>query len=76
MSRYRKDFIDALVMLDHDFVEGMGKGIAVIENGDCTGYEDAKRIRALTGMLMPILALLLIRTSSHRRAFSHDCYCR
>ncbi|KAJ6604943.1 tRNA-dihydrouridine synthase 2 [Mycena sp. CBHHK59/15] len=32
-----------------DFVEGMGKGIAVIENGDCTGAEDAKRIRELTG---------------------------
>ncbi|KAJ7736909.1 hypothetical protein B0H16DRAFT_1664812 [Mycena metata] len=32
-----------------DFVEGMGKGIAVIENGDCTGAEDAKRIRDLTG---------------------------
>ncbi|KAJ7665658.1 hypothetical protein B0H17DRAFT_288426 [Mycena rosella] len=32
-----------------DFVEGMGRGIAVIENGDCTGAEDAKRIRDLTG---------------------------
>ncbi|KAF7302854.1 tRNA-dihydrouridine synthase 2 [Mycena kentingensis (nom. inval.)] len=32
-----------------EFVEGMGKGIAVIENGDCTGAEDAKRIRELTG---------------------------
>ncbi|KAF8204206.1 hypothetical protein K438DRAFT_1819329 [Mycena galopus ATCC 62051] len=32
-----------------EFVEGMGKGIAVIENGDCAGAEDAKRIRDLTG---------------------------
>lgn len=32
-----------------DFVEGMGKGIAVIENGDCVSYEDSKRIRAMTG---------------------------
>ncbi|KAH7915703.1 hypothetical protein BJ138DRAFT_1132449 [Hygrophoropsis aurantiaca] len=32
-----------------DFVEGLGKGIAVVENGDCTGFEDAKRIRELTG---------------------------
>ncbi|KAJ7838738.1 hypothetical protein B0H14DRAFT_2361438 [Mycena olivaceomarginata] len=32
-----------------EFVEGMGKGIAVIENGDCVGAEDAKRIRDLTG---------------------------
>lgn len=32
-----------------DFVRGMGKGIAVIENGDCTGWEDAVRVRTLTG---------------------------
>ncbi|OCH87557.1 FMN-linked oxidoreductase, partial [Obba rivulosa] len=31
------------------FVEGMGKGIAVIENGDCQGWEDAKRVREVTG---------------------------
>ncbi|KAI0964534.1 hypothetical protein AcW1_001332 [Taiwanofungus camphoratus] len=32
-----------------EFVEGMGRGIAVIENGDCQGYEDALRIREITG---------------------------
>ncbi|KAF8913201.1 hypothetical protein CPB84DRAFT_1841593 [Gymnopilus junonius] len=32
-----------------DFVEGMGKGIAVVENGDCLEWEDAKRVRAVTG---------------------------
>ncbi|KAJ7597840.1 FMN-linked oxidoreductase [Mycena floridula] len=32
-----------------DFVEGMGKGIAVVENGDCTGFRDAKRVREVTG---------------------------
>ncbi|KAJ7462099.1 hypothetical protein FB451DRAFT_1341142 [Mycena latifolia] len=32
-----------------DFVAGMGRGIAVIENGDCTGASDAQRIRDLTG---------------------------
>ncbi|KAF7337811.1 FMN-linked oxidoreductase [Mycena sanguinolenta] len=32
-----------------DFVRGWAKGIAVIENGDCTGAEDAKRIHDLTG---------------------------
>lgn len=32
-----------------EFVEKMGKGIAVIENGDCEGYEDAKRVRETTG---------------------------
>ena len=33
-----------------EFVEGLEKGVAVIENGDCTGFDDAKRIRAMTGM--------------------------
>lgn len=32
-----------------DFVEGLGKGIAVIENGDCLGAEDSKRVREVTG---------------------------
>jgi len=31
------------------FVEGIGKGVAVVENGDCTGWEDAKRVREITG---------------------------
>ena len=32
-----------------DFVKASGKDIAVVENGDCKGYEDAKRIREMTG---------------------------
>jgi len=32
-----------------EFVESMGKGIAVIENGDCKDWEDAKRVRETTG---------------------------
>ncbi|KAF9027797.1 hypothetical protein BDP27DRAFT_1437062 [Rhodocollybia butyracea] len=32
-----------------DFVKGMGKDIAVIENGDCLGAEDAERVRQVTG---------------------------
>ncbi|KAI0325421.1 FMN-linked oxidoreductase [Cubamyces sp. BRFM 1775] len=32
-----------------DFVERMGKGVAVIENGDCLGYEDSMRVRQVTG---------------------------
>ncbi|KAI0030961.1 hypothetical protein K488DRAFT_71767 [Vararia minispora EC-137] len=32
-----------------DFVHGLGKDVAVIQNGDCIGYEDARRIRAITG---------------------------
>ena len=32
-----------------EFVEKMGKGVAVIENGDCLGREDANRVREVTG---------------------------
>ncbi|PCH34386.1 FMN-linked oxidoreductase [Wolfiporia cocos MD-104 SS10] len=32
-----------------EFVEGMGRGVAVIENGDCEGFEDGLRIRRTTG---------------------------
>jgi tRNA-dihydrouridine synthase 2 len=32
-----------------EFVEKMGKGVAVIENGDCLGCEDAARVRKVTG---------------------------
>jgi tRNA-dihydrouridine synthase 2 len=35
-----------------EFVEGLGKGIAVIENGDCTSFEDAKRIREVTSAFL------------------------
>lgn len=34
-----------------EFVEKMGKGVSVIENGDCLSREDAIRIRNITGML-------------------------
>jgi tRNA-dihydrouridine synthase 2 len=32
-----------------DFVKGLGRDVAVIENGDCVSSEDACRIRAITG---------------------------
>ncbi|THH31023.1 hypothetical protein EUX98_g3157 [Antrodiella citrinella] len=32
-----------------DFVRGLGKDVAVIENGDCLSLEDAKRVRDITG---------------------------
>ena len=32
-----------------DFVEGLGIDVAIIQNGDCVSYQDAKRIRAMTG---------------------------
>ena len=31
-----------------DFVDSLGKGIAVIANGDCLGLEDSKRLRDMT----------------------------
>lgn len=34
-----------------EFVEGMGRGVAVVENGDCVGWEDARRVRQVTGGL-------------------------
>lgn len=39
-----------------DFVEGMGKGIAVVENGDCESWEDAKRVRLATGASSVMIA--------------------
>ncbi|KAH9854386.1 FMN-linked oxidoreductase [Lenzites betulinus] len=39
-----------------DFVERMGKGIAVIANGDCLGYEDWKRVRQVTGAHSAMIA--------------------
>ncbi|KAG1747545.1 FMN-linked oxidoreductase [Suillus lakei] len=32
-----------------EFVHGLGLDVAIIQNGDCTGREDATRIRELTG---------------------------
>ncbi|KAH7886273.1 hypothetical protein F5I97DRAFT_1808645 [Phlebopus sp. FC_14] len=32
-----------------EFVESLGVGIAVVENGDCQGWEDAKQLKELTG---------------------------
>jgi tRNA-dihydrouridine synthase 2 len=33
-----------------EFVEGLGKNVAVIANGDCQSFEDAKRVRDVTRM--------------------------
>ncbi|KZT22654.1 FMN-linked oxidoreductase [Neolentinus lepideus HHB14362 ss-1] len=32
-----------------EFVEGLGKGVSVIANGDCVSFEDAKRVKRITG---------------------------
>ena len=48
-----------------EFVEGMGKGIAVIHNGDCVSTEDAIRIREITGLLNSfLLSSLSLKQSS------------
>ncbi|TFY73944.1 hypothetical protein EWM64_g10068 [Hericium alpestre] len=31
-----------------EFVRGLGRDVAVVQNGDCVGYEDGRRIRAIT----------------------------
>lgn len=33
-----------------EFVRGLGVDIAVVQNGDSTGWEDAKRVKKLTGL--------------------------
>ena len=43
-----------------EFVEGLGKGIAIIENGDCVSFEDAKRVRRVTGTVPPLHMLVLM----------------
>ena len=50
-----------------EFVERMGKGTAVIENGDCLGYEDLKRVRQVTGAfpLSSALYSFLVHVTRH-----------
>lgn len=38
-----------------EYVEGLGVDVAVIYNGDCQGYSDAKRVKEITSMLVHIL---------------------
>jgi len=38
-----------------EFVDGMGRGVAVVENGDCVGWEDARRVRQVTGGCFALL---------------------
>lgn len=33
------------------YIRTLGKDVAVVQNGDCVGYEDARKIRAITGTL-------------------------
>lgn len=59
-----------------DFVRGLGRDVAVIENGDCLSYEDGKRIRELTGMFDCFHSVLDSgdsRILSCRCRFCDDC---
>lgn len=42
-----------------EFVEGMGRGVSVIQNGDCVSRKDALRIRRITGEHTHGILLLL-----------------
>ncbi|KAF8435630.1 hypothetical protein L210DRAFT_3550210 [Boletus edulis BED1] len=39
-----------------EFVQGLGVDIAIIENGDCKGWEDARRVKRLTGASSVMIA--------------------
>ena len=54
-----------------DYVESLGKGVAVIENGDCLGFDDVKRVREETGTLAGEL-LQGPLDMLYRRTFGHD----
>ncbi|KAI0370061.1 FMN-linked oxidoreductase, partial [Pilatotrama ljubarskyi] len=57
-----------------EFVERIGRGIAVIANGYCLGYEDSKRVRAVTRECMLLRAVKpRLLTSYCRSTFCHDC---
>ncbi|KZV66563.1 FMN-linked oxidoreductase [Peniophora sp. CONT] len=32
-----------------EYIRTLGKDVAIVQNGDCVGYEDARKIRAITG---------------------------
>ena len=50
MPRRQRALINRLTEVV-DFVKGLGRHVAVIENGDCVlvGFEDVRRICAITG---------------------------
>lgn len=48
MRKREKAHIDRLREIV-DFVRGLGQDVALIENGDCEDYQDAIRIREITG---------------------------
>ena len=51
MRKMEKAAIERLMEIA-EIVEEMGKGVAVVENGDCLGYDDAKRVRKVSGQFL------------------------
>lgn len=43
------------------FVEGLGRDVAVLANGDCQSFEDAKRVRAVTRTCLSPLSVAWVR---------------
>jgi tRNA-dihydrouridine synthase 2 len=59
------------------FVEGLNKNIAVIANGDCQSFEDAKRVRDVTRASRFSFSLSVLANEAQcRRALGHDRHCR
>lgn len=59
-----------------EFVESLGKDVAVVENGDTLGLEDSVRVRNITGV--PCFRYYLLglqgKLIHRRRAFRYDSY--
>jgi tRNA-dihydrouridine synthase 2 len=53
-----------------DFARGLGKDVALIENGDCVGYEDARKIRAMTGACYAIPLNIVLSLCFQARTLS------
>jgi tRNA-dihydrouridine synthase 2 len=57
-----------------EFVHELGLDVAIVENGDCTGREDARRVRELTGVFNHRSSVTHLFTYQlFRRRLSHDC---
>ncbi|KAF8531523.1 FMN-linked oxidoreductase [Gautieria morchelliformis] len=55
-----------------EYVEGLGVDVAVIENGDCLGYEDAKRIKDITGICLAGAHSVMIATAAESNPTCFD----
>jgi len=56
-----------------EFVESLGVDVAVIQNGDCLGYEDANRVKEITRMhILFCFITVLTQVMVIRRSFLYD----